>query len=460
LERRIAELEAQLAGQDAKLAEMVETIKELTAALEEARRSGKRQAAPFRKPKKENPQKPGRKRGKAHGQHAHRESIPEEQLDEIYDAPLPTVCPCCGSEKICEKEVAYQYQTEIPRRPIYRRFDIHIGECEECGARLQGRHELQTSDAVGAAASQLGPDAHSALSIMNKEMGLSHGKCAKIFSRLFGIEICRTTSVRSILRSAGRCKPAYGQIQTIARASPWNVPDETGWRIGGENGWLHVTISGRVSCYRIAQSRGHEVLAAILGIDYDGVLIRDGFRSYDCFRQAVHQLCLGHLLSRCERLLENANRGAVRFPRAVKTILKEALQLRERYRKGKITHHGLQVMRGRFAQKMRRLITPLKQHDGNERFAAHLRKHQDELFTFLAMPWIDATNWRAEQAIRLAVVNRKVWGGNRTDRGAEAQTILMSVIVTAHQNSMNSLDFISKTLRSTEPILLFNSETR
>ena len=84
LEQRVAELEAQLAGQAAKLVEMAETIKKLTAALDEARRSGKRQAAPFCKKKKTNPKKPGRKKGDAHGEHAHRESIPDVQLDEIY----------------------------------------------------------------------------------------------------------------------------------------------------------------------------------------------------------------------------------------------------------------------------------------------------------------------------------------------------------------------------------------
>jgi transposase len=35
-------------------------------------------------------------------------------------------------------------------------------------------------------------------------------------------------------------------------------------------------------------------------------------------------------------------------------------------------------------------------------------------FWFLIDPTIAATNHRAEQAIRPAVVNRKVWGGNRT----------------------------------------------
>ena len=80
LERRIAALEEQVA--------------KLTAALEEARRAGKRQAAPFRKKQRvAKPKKPGRKTGDEHGKHAHRTAPAPEEIDETYDAPLPECCP-------------------------------------------------------------------------------------------------------------------------------------------------------------------------------------------------------------------------------------------------------------------------------------------------------------------------------------------------------------------------------
>ena len=60
-------------------------------------------------------------------------------------------------------------------------------------------------------------------------------------------------------------------------------------------------------------------------------------------------------------------------------------------------------------------------------------------FWFLIQPGVEATNWRAEQAIRPAVVNRKVWGGNRTLHGADAQSILMSVLRTCHQLSRDAM---------------------
>ena len=55
----------------------------------------------------------------------------------------------------------------------------------------------------------------------------------------------------------------------------------------------------------------------------------------------------------------------------------------------------------------------------NRRLLDHLTRERDHLFTFLRAPGVQATNWRAEQAIHPAVVTRKVWGGNPTWAGAD-----------------------------------------
>ena len=74
------------------------------------------------------------------------------------------------------------------------------------------------------------------------------------------------------------------------------------------------------------------------------------------------------------------------------------------------------------------------------------------MFTFLRHEGIDATNHKAEQAIRPAVVNRKVWGGNRTAVGAVAQSILMTVLFTACKNGRDALEFLSRQLRSPQTL--------
>jgi transposase len=98
-----------------------------------------------------------------------------------------------------------------------------------------------------------------------------------------------------------------------------------------------------------------------------------------------------------------------------------------------------------------------KRHAGNERFAKRLWHNRRHLFTFLRHAGVDATNWRAEQALRPAVVNRKVWGGSRTWAGARAQSVLMSVLQTAKLLGVDSMLFLSRLLRAPagrEPLLI------
>jgi len=211
-----------------RVAELEARVAELTRKLDEAVRAGKRQAAPFRKgPPKPDPKTPGRKSGDAHGRHGRRMPPPPEQAAECHDAHLPEACPHCRG-RLVETGIAEQFQTDIPRQPLIRKFRVHIGHCASCGKRTQGRHPLQTSDALGAAASQVGPDAQAAAALLHTRLGLSHGKVASVFRTLFGITLTRGASAQIGLRAAARLEPDYQLVLGEVRASERIAADETG----------------------------------------------------------------------------------------------------------------------------------------------------------------------------------------------------------------------------------------
>jgi transposase len=437
LQGRVAELEAQ--------------VGRLTRLLEQQQRAGKRQAAPFAKrPPAAQPKKPGRRPGAAYGTKAHRPPPAPEQITEAYEAPLPAACPGCGGS-LDETHVDHQYQVEIPRTPIYRQFNVHVGRCRGCQRRVQGRHPLQTSAALGAAASQLGPDAQAAVVELNKQAGLPHGKVSRALGSLFGIALTPGGSAHTVLRAARRCEPTYAAICQAVGQSDRVVLGETGWHVGGHNAWLHTLVGPEATAYMIDPTRSGAVAERILGAGYAGVLIHDGWSAYDHLEQARHQQCLGHLLRRGRELLVTATRGAVRFPRRVQGLvqglLQAALDLRDRHAGGEVSGHDLAVARGRLANELADAVFPPKSNVANERLAQHLWNHRDHLLTFLGVPGLDATNWRAELAIRFGVILRKVWGGNRTWVGARAQAVLMSVWRTCRQQGRSALDFLSQLLR-------------
>lgn len=414
--------------------------------LELARRAGRRQAAPFSKgTPKANPKRPGRQPGGAYGRKGHR-PIPDH-VDEEIGVPLPNHCPDCGGPSVAMTWTD-QYQTEIVRKTQVTHFCIEVGRCRQCGKRVQGRHPRQSSDAVGAAGSQLGPEAVALATVLNKQLGLAYSKTAAVLEQGFGLRVTRGALSHAMQRVAGVCQPAYESLIRVVRSSPSVTADETGWRVGGHRWWLWVVATDEVTVYGILPGRGFAQAAQLLGGDFGGFLVHDGWCIYDRFVSAFHQSCQQHLIRRCTAMAENQSATAAAFPLAVKRLLQHGLQLRDRHAEGGMSDGGLSIATGKIEARLRDLLQRNYRLQENQRLANHLVEQSPHLFTYLRCPGLEATNWRAEQALRPAVVARKVWGGNRTETGAHTQEVLMSVLRTCHQQARDSIPLLVDLLRS------------
>ena len=122
------------------------------------------------------------------------------------------------------------------------------------------------------------------------------------------------------------------------------VADETGWRVHAELHWLWVFATPDTTVYAILPGRGFDEAATVLGADFAGVLVRDGWAPYRQFTEALHQTCVGHLLRRCRTLQIDYPRAVL--PGQIKSVLQQALAVRDRYAAGTISRHGVAVARG------------------------------------------------------------------------------------------------------------------
>lgn len=421
--------------------------KRLRSELAKKERRGKRQAAPFSRDKrKKDPRKPGRKPGAQYGRQANRPA--PEHVDRVFEAELPRCCPDCGGV-IVEEEVQDQYQTDIPPVvPIVTQFRVHVGACQDCRRKVRGRHEEQTSDAVGAAAHQIGPKALATASHLHSVLGIPYGKVAELFKRSFGLAVVPSALVRAQSRLGTRVGPVVEELEQAVRQAPFVYPDETGWRINASSAWLWVFVTEWVTVYTIDRSRGRDVIERVLGAGFAGSVGHDGWGPYGCLEEANHQTCLRHLLNRCENLLEAATRGAVRFPRAVHSLLQDALDLRDRRDAGLVSPHGLLCLIGKLEARRDELLEWSPSYEPNRLLRNHLERVGEQLFTFLRIEGLEATNWPAEQAIRPAVANRKVCGGNRGETGATALARLLTVFRTAQQQERDAISFLIELMQT------------
>ena len=414
------------------------------------RRAGRRQAAPFAKKR---PQgrggRPGRRPGARYGRQGRRPC--PARVDETIAAPAPTSCPDCGGA-VEVTGAASQYQEDLPPvRPLVRRFDIEVGHCSACRRRIQGRHALQTSDASGAARAQLGPGVVALVVELHTHGGLPLAKVADLLQTRFGLQVTPGGSrICCIVRPATRGRPTRRCASRFATLR-WSRPMKP---VGASA--AAATGCGRPSprrrpVYAICAGRGFEDAQAVLGADFDGVLVRDGWVVYRRYINGEHQTCLQHLGRRCEHLQDVHPHNP--WADQVHDVLQAGLALRDRRDAGGLSDHGLATARGRLLARLSRLIDNPPPLDDAERFAAHLASEFPAIFTFLWDPSVDATNWRAEQAIRPAVVIRKVCGGNRSRKCADTQQVLASVVRTARQRNLDPPALVATMLRAPEPIV-------
>lgn len=414
----------------------------LRAELEVARRAEKRQAAPFSKgTKKRKPGRSGRKSGRGYGKKGHRLPPAPEDVDEVIEVGLPDACPHCGGDVVFDKTLP-QFQDELIVKVLHRRFDVDLGHCGSCAKPVRGRHPEQTSAALGAAGTMLGPKALAFAAWLKVGCGVSAAKVAKVLSAAGGISVTPGGVTGAIERLAGDGEGAYAGLIDALRASAVVSPDETGWRVDATRGWLWVYVGDTVTVYDIAPGRGFEHAAEVLGADFAGMICRDGWAPYRHFSAATHQTCLAHILRRTNEMIVDAHAGQARIPHTVRRICLDALALRDRRDHGDIDDAELEPAIAALEARLDKVLGAKVTYPPNARLIKHLRNERDAMFSFLRNPGTPATNHDAERGIRPMVCNRKQWGGNRTWDGAKATQVIASICRTADQQGLEPIDVL------------------
>jgi transposase len=448
-DQRIGELELELVRERAtnqrlqvNNLRLQKLLERLQAEVEELQRAGKRQAAPFARRKRvEHPKKPGRKAGQ--GKFVRREKPAPKQVNETKVAKLHG-CPQCGS-RLREIHKHEQYVTDIPVVvPLITRYVTYSGYCVDCHKRVRSQHPEQISQASGAAGVLVGPRAKALAADLKHRLGGSYGKVSEALNDAFGLEVSRSGWCQADQRLAKTALPVYQELIEVIRRSMVVHADETGWRIGTLSAWLWVFANQEATVYAIRDNRSSDVVVEILGEKFKGILASDCFVAYDDKRLTdwLKQKCFSHLLKDLKGMEESKTGRAVCFAQQLTTLLRAALVLKaEKACLDPVIFtqraQALETQLDTLISKQRNL----KDRD-NLRFARRLRKHRPHLLRFLYVDGLDATNNLAERQLRPGVIIRKTNGCNRAKGGAEAHSILTSVMVTCRQHSVPILNYM------------------
>ena len=442
-DRHIKELEAEnrrLRGDNESLKtendQLRQLIKPLQERIEQLERQAARQAAPFRcKDKDRKPPekhgKPGRKPGHPP---AHREEPP--QIDDHVEVRL-TGCPCCGGP-VKDLEPCEQFIEDLPpTRPHVTRLVTYVGTCPRCG-EVRSTHPMQVSTATGAAKVHLGARALGLAALLNKHLGLTTRSTCRVLETLCGLRITPGGLTQAMHRVADKAKGSFLELLAGLRSQPTVYADETSWWVSGPR-WLWTFTTPDRTIYRVERSRGKAVVFDTLGAHFGGVLVSDCLASYENLPFIMHK-CYGHHLKAIAQARDRKPEDQRSFFHELTALLRSAMAL-DRLRHD-LPPPEFARIRQHLDDRADLLLGPTRNDSDEERVANRLRKRRRWLFTFLDYAEVEATNNRAERALRPAVIARKLSCGNKTERGKRTWEILASLAATCHQRGEDLVEHL------------------
>jgi transposase len=401
--------------------------------------------------KKKSRRKPG-------GQPGHRGHwrglAPPDRVDHVIKL-FPSSCRHCDSQLShrmpTQGEPRRHQVTELP--PI----DAHITEyqcqcvvCPECGKVTQAEIPQE-------AQGQFGPQLSALIAYLTVVCRLPRRMVRDLLEQVLAIPL----SLGSIQNSWEEVSEAVAEpCAELERQLP-NEPvinsDETGYRTSGEKRWLWALVAANFVFYKIALTRGAEVLVELLGDVFAGILCSDRCASYLKYHKGNGQFCWAHFKRNILGVLEiGKTTDAERFCRDALALHARLFRLWHRFRDGPGVRYG-PITRDQLIQKS----IPLEKKffalanrylDSRDKDVANLAlallQHFERFFAFLRHEGVEPTNNAAERALRCAVQWRKISFGSRSAQGEVAVARLLTVTRTCRLQNRVPLDYLVAALQS------------
>lgn len=280
-------------------------------------------------------------------------------------------------------------------------------------------------------------------------IGMSVGNCVKNAAVALGFGVSAGGLTLAWKRLAELLEGAYEEIGQAIRESAILHADETGWRINGVTFWLWAFATKQYCYYLIDRHRSADVVRQVLGTLFPGILITDFFGAYHAIEALAKQRCYFHFFTELIKVDKHNHTPAwKRFRKTLTRLLKDSIRLGER-------RHDLgdpetyARRKAKLHQRLDALIdSPFDDADA-KRLLKRLRRHRQEMLTFLDYDHVSPYNNHAEQQMRSAVLTRKISQQNRSADGAKAHAILMTLFRSAQLQGLNPVEHVLQLARTT-----------
>ena len=376
-----------------------------------------------------------------------------------YQNHYPETCDCCHQTLDTRNAIAYAaYETinvewaDVNHPGIrltntkHTLYEIVCANGHISRAKVSRTSSSQLPDITRTEWRLVGPGLAAMIVCLAYRMRLSRARIQEFLYDWLGIELSVGTINNTLHESGAAAIPLEDEfIQEIVNSELLHV-DETSWMEHTTFLWLWVFSTDHVTAYWIA-TRSAELMDNLLGEDYSGWLMSDG---YSVYRKYLNRLrCWAHLLRKAKGLKESLNKEAQIFGQQTLDLLG---MLIDSVRKARISPPDTPLSETYRLQLLlyQQLCVQMKTHEHKKTaaLATEMLNDWEAIFQALDQPHHPLTNNEAERALRHWVILRGICYGTRSENGTRVFAILISVIETCRKRNQSPWLYLAQVIAS------------
>jgi transposase len=436
------------------IAELLARVAHLEARLARAEKNSTNSSKPpssdIVKPSKDPAGRGGKKRRKRGGQPGHprhqRLAFPPEQIDERCDYAL-SECPDCGGPVLSSQQPArIVQQVEVVAKPV----SISEHRAQACWCERCRKTHYASLPAAVRRGGLLGPGLTTLVAYLKGRCHCSFTTIQQFLKDVLGVFVSRGQLRKVCGKAADSLEPAYAELLGRLPAESQVNVDETGHHENGRILWTWCFRAPLYTLFKIAPSRGSEVLVDVLGRDFNGVLGCDYFSAYRKYMKdfnVVVQFCLAHLIRDVKFLVEHPNSRNAAYGRRVLAKLRDLFGVIHARPKRPGRAFAIDLQNAGDAL-WAEAVWRVPDTSEAQNLATRFDEHGESYIRFITTPGIEPTNNLAEQAIRFVVLDRHVTQGTRSPAGQSWSERIWTAIATCSQQGRSVFQFLRESVQA------------
>ena len=421
-------------------AEVAQLRAELAAAEKNSTTSSKPPSSDIVKPPRPKSKKK-RNRGGQPGHDRHeRPSFDADQVDDAVDYTL-SGCPDCGGRlELSGESPRVVQQVELVAKPI--EIVEHRGLAYWC-AKCRKIHYAAIDTNVRKAG-LVGPGLTTLIAYLKGVCHCSFSTIRKFVRDVLKLKVSRGYLAKLIAKVSDSLQSAYDSLLALLPQQKVVNTDETGHKTNGQALWTWCFRAPLFTLFKIAPSRGAEVLLEVLGQEFDGLLGCDYFSAYRKYMRTCNvlvQFCLAHLIRDLKFLTTHPHGRTRAYGERVLQAVRALFAVI--HRQGRMKPKAFQVALENAGDELwASAVWQVPNVKEARNLARRFEKHGHSYIRFISSPDIDPTNNLAEQAIRFVVLDRHVTQGTRGEVGQHWSERIWTVIATCTQQGRDLFSFL------------------